>query len=119
MRLALAHVTVDCRNAAGLAAFWSQLLEEPVDDGATEHFASIGLAGDGPRPALMFIQVPEPRRHKNRVHVDLASGEWVAEVERALSLGATRVGDYDEFGTRWTTLQDPEGNEFCIGAGTD
>ena len=23
-------------------------------------------------------------------------------------------GDYDEYGTRWTTLQDVEGNEFCV-----
>jgi hypothetical protein len=36
-------------------------------------------------------------------------------VERLLGLGATKVGEYDEYGTRWTTLRDVEGNEFCVG----
>ena len=27
---------------------------------------------------------------------------------------AERVADYDEHGTRWTTLRDPEGNLFDI-----
>jgi uncharacterized glyoxalase superfamily protein PhnB len=38
-----------------------------------------------------------------------------AEVERAVSLGATKVADFDEYGTRWTTMTDPEGNVFDIG----
>jgi predicted enzyme related to lactoylglutathione lyase len=31
-----------------------------------------------------------------------------------IELGATVVHDKDEWGTRWTTLTDPEGNEFCV-----
>jgi len=34
-----------------------------------------------------------------------------------LGLGATRVAEFDEFGTRWVTMTDPEGNVFDIGAG--
>ncbi len=34
---------------------------------------------------------------------------------RLLELGATRVADQDEWGHRWTVMQDPEGNEFWIG----
>jgi len=37
-----------------------------------------------------------------------------AEVERLVELGATHVHDKDEWNTRWTTLTDPEGNEFCV-----
>jgi hypothetical protein len=36
-------------------------------------------------------------------------------VERAVALGATKVAEFDEYGTRWTTLTDPEGNVFDIG----
>lgn len=37
-----------------------------------------------------------------------------AGVERLLALGATKVHDKDEWGVNWTTLLDPEGNEFCV-----
>ena len=63
----------------------------------------------------MFIAVPEPRQGKNRVHLDLVSTDRQAVVERALSLGATKVGEFDEYGTQWTTLADPEGNVFDVG----
>jgi len=35
-------------------------------------------------------------------------------MRRMLDLGATKVGEYDEWGTQWVTLRDPEGNEVCI-----
>ncbi len=31
-----------------------------------------------------------------------------------LDLGATPVGEYDEWGSCWITLRYPEGNEVCI-----
>jgi predicted enzyme related to lactoylglutathione lyase len=48
------------------------------------------------------------------VHLDLGADDRAAEVERLLALGATHVHDKDEYGVRWTTLADPEGNEFCV-----
>src|SRR5262245_38922053 len=117
MTVSIAHVTVDCTDAATLAGFWSDLVKQPVDEGASEFFATIGLRDDSFRPALMFIKVPEYNAAKHCVHRDLHAEDWEAEVERAVSLGATRVADFDEYGTRWATLFDPEGNEFDIGAG--
>ena len=63
----------------------------------------------------MFLGVPEPRQGKNRLHLDLAATDLPAEVERAVALGATKIAEFDEYGTRWTTLTDPEGNVFDIG----
>jgi uncharacterized glyoxalase superfamily protein PhnB len=40
-----------------------------------------------------------------------------AAVERAVALGATKVAEFDEYGTQWVTLTDPEGNVFDIGVG--
>ena len=65
----------------------------------------------------MFIRVPEPRVGKNRIHVDLASPDRRADVERAVAAGATHVGDFAEYGAAWTTLRDIEGNVFDIGEG--
>ena len=72
-------------------------------------------AGDGPR--LAFQRVPEPKTVKNRVHVDVwaVDGKLDAEVERLLALGASEVERVtDESGT-FVVMQDPEGNEFCVG----
>jgi len=115
MPLSFEQVVFDCRNAATLAEFWSKLLEQPVDPGASEFFATVGRTGEYPLPtAFMFIQVPEERTEKNRLHVDLGSVSAAADIERAIAIGAQRVADFDEYGTVWTTLRDPEGNLFDI-----
>jgi hypothetical protein len=70
--------------------------------------------GDRPQPGWFFIKVPEGKVVKNRVHFDLHAEDREAQVGRLLALGAQRFDDYEEHGTRWTTLLDVEGNEFCV-----
>ncbi len=111
-------VTFDCADAAVVSQFWSAVLGRPIDTEPmppSPFFASIGL-GSSSAIAYMFIQVPEPKTVKNRVHLDLEADDVAAEVERVIALGATHIHDKDEFSIRWTTLADPEGNEFCIAA---
>ena len=50
----------------------------------------------------------------NRPHIDFGTADREDEVGRLLALGATRIGDHDEWGAVWTTLADVEGNEFCV-----
>jgi len=114
MNIDIGAITFDCRDAADLATFWSALLGRTVDDGASSSFATISRTSG---VALMFVEVPEPKATKNRVHLDLHAPDWKDEVERAVALGATHVADFDEEGTAWATLLDPEGNEFDIAAG--
>lgn len=66
---------------------------------------------------LLFIEVPDDKVVKNRVHLDLASADGTRdeEVARVLELGATVVHDLrNPDGTGWVTFADPEGNEFCV-----
>ena len=113
--LTLGHVTFDAADATALATFWSSVLDRPVDEGATEFFATVGMTGDEPlRPAFMFIQVPEPRTGKNRIHVDLLAADWQIEVERVVGVGAIKVGEFGVYGAKWVTLADPEGNLFDL-----
>jgi predicted enzyme related to lactoylglutathione lyase len=107
---------VDCAHAADLAAFYAALLDRQVDDGASEHFATVGRSA-GARPVLMFINVPDRTPGKNSIHLDLHTPDVEAGVARAAALGAKRVADFDEYGAVWTTMTDPEGNLFDIGAG--
>jgi catechol 2,3-dioxygenase-like lactoylglutathione lyase family enzyme len=113
MTLALHHITVDCADALTLATFWSAALDKPLGERGDERFASLGGdASDG--QAWLFFQVPEPKTAKNRMHTDLRSDDRAADVDRLVGLGATVVADEDRWGVRWTVLQDPEGNEFCV-----
>jgi catechol 2,3-dioxygenase-like lactoylglutathione lyase family enzyme len=114
MTLRLANVTIDCDDVLAQSQFWSQVLGRPVDDGANQFMASIAIT-DESTPTWLFLQVPESKAAKNRMHVDFGSDDREGEVERILGLGATRVDDHDEYGVRWTVLADPEGNEFCVG----
>jgi hypothetical protein len=113
--LSLGQIVVDSADAAALAGFWSRLLDRPLLDGANQFFAVIPAAENGDFPALMFLAVPEPRQGKNRIHLDLVSADRAAAVARATQLGARKVGEFDDYGTQWTTLADPEGNVFDIG----
>jgi hypothetical protein len=108
-------ITLDCADAAELAAFWSQVLGRSVDPGATEEFAAIGLAtGSNGRPVWMFHKVPETKTAKNRAHVDLITADLSGEADRIVGLGASRLADLEEAGVKWTTLTDPAGNEFDL-----
>jgi hypothetical protein len=111
-------VTFDCADAALIGGFWAQALGEELDPGAGKQFASIGLQDSG-RTDLRwcFAQVPEGKSAKNRMHADLMTGDLEAEVGRLIGLGASRKEDIEMGSMRWTTLLDPEGNEFDVIAG--
>jgi predicted enzyme related to lactoylglutathione lyase len=117
--LGFGQIVVDCVQADELAQFWSALVDRPLREGSNQYFAVIPASGDKTFPAMMFLAVPEPRQGKNRLHVDLTSADLGAAVDRAVSLGARKVAEFDEYGTTWTTLADPEGNVFDIGLQRD
>jgi hypothetical protein len=115
MTIRLHAVTFDCADAAVLGGFWAQALGQELDPGAGEQFASIGLHDSGRTGTRWcFAQVPEGKSTKNRMHPDLITTDLEAEVERLVGLGATWKADVKLGSMRWTTLLDPEGNEFDV-----
>jgi len=117
MVVKLGNIAFDCDDVLKVANFWSALLGRPIDRPSSERFASIG-GTDGGRaePAWYFTRVPEPKRAKNRVHLDVTTPEPSA-VDDMVALGATIVGAHEmRGGHRWTVMEDPEGNEFCVAA---
>jgi hypothetical protein len=117
----IAHTAVDCHNAYELSSWWKQVLayvDLANDPNLPGHEECLILDPDtGHR--LLFIEVPDVKAVKNRLHLDVRprTGARDAEVERVLALGATLVADHRGKhgpGTGWVTLADPEGNEFCI-----
>ena len=112
----IGNIALDCADVLEVARFWSAALGRPLDPANSPEFASIG-GGDAGRtePAWYFEKVPETKVAKNRMHVDLVDPDPGA-VERLVSLGATVVAQHQIGGGRhrWTVMQDPEGNEFCV-----
>jgi hypothetical protein len=107
----VAAVVVDVADTIVQAAFWSEATGLPVVNNTAE-FASL-RAGTG--PWLEFLHSDDPKRVKNRVHLDVAptsDGDREVEVARLVALGATPI-DLGQ-GDRWSVLADPEGQEFCV-----
>ena len=124
----LADIVVDCERPAMLARFWSGVLDDyhvaPYDDVELARLQSLGIddveddptvliepnSGSGPR--LWFQLVPEPKRVKNRMHIDVRSDDYDAELARLIGLGASTAGN--QANDDLIVLHDPEGNEFCL-----
>ena len=115
----VSHTTVDCRDAYALSRWWQAVLdhvEDPDDPNEPGHDECLIRSRDG-HHQLLFIEVPEAKRGKNRVHLDLRPREGARDEElaRLLALGAAVVDDRRQRdGTGWVVLADPEGNEFCL-----
>lgn len=94
--------------------FWSEVLGWPLvwDQGQE---TAIRSPHGGPK--ITWGGPPlNPRLGRNRLHFDLAplAGEdHQGEIERLLSIGATRL-DRDQRDGGRVALADPDGNEFCL-----
>jgi len=122
----LHDVVFDCAHPAAVARFWAAALDDyavaPYDEAELARLRSLGFSGPeddptvlvepaGGGPRLFFQLVPEAKRVKNRVHLDLLAADPEAEIRRLTALGARVRARYEDH----VLLTDPEGNEFCLG----
>jgi hypothetical protein len=139
-------LTMDCADAPAMARFWSLALgyvEKPPPEGWDtwedwlRHFEvpeeewGDGAALTDPAgvlPDVTFLQVPEPKTAKNRLHIDLrVSGgrDLPAEIrtERIEAMVGTLIDagaatvmrvDQPDGSLDHVVMADPEGNEFCV-----
>lgn len=97
MALELSHTTVNALDAYAQSVWWGTLLgyhEDPQDPNEPDHEECMIFSPDGSHRVL-FIEVPDAKDSRNRVHFDLRPTDRGrdAEVERVLGLGATRLED--------------------------
>jgi predicted enzyme related to lactoylglutathione lyase len=115
----VSHTTVDCADAYALSRWWQAVLdynEDPDDPNKPGHEECMIFSADR-QHRLLFIEVPESKQVKNRIHFDLRPTEGTRDTElaRLTELGASEVADRrNPDGSGWVVLADPEGNEFCI-----
>ena len=119
MTAVISHTTIDAADAYAQSLFWAKVLgyaQDPDDPNEPGHEECMIFSPDG-RTRVLFIEVPDKKQVKNRMHFDLvpAEGTRDAEAARLISIGATVVDDLRRpDGSGWVVLADPEGNEFCI-----
>ena len=119
MTAVISHTTIDATDAYAQSLFWAKVLgfaQDPDDPNEPGHEECMIFSPDG-RTRVLFIEVPEKKQVKNRMHFDLvpAAGTRDEEAARLVSIGATVVDDLRRpDGSGWVVLADPEGNEFCI-----
>jgi predicted enzyme related to lactoylglutathione lyase len=111
-------VVIDCTDSRSQAQFWADVLGCGVSErnaGEFEVGASPGLG-----TPLYFMNVPERKSLKNRVHIDITTdGPLQAEIDRLVEAGATLIelrqdpSEWENPDT-WAVMHDPEGNEFCV-----
>ncbi|MFE6905904.1 VOC family protein [Streptomyces erythrochromogenes] len=137
------QVTIDSPDPHPLADWWADALgwevepsDEPFirgliaaghateDDTTTHRGVLVWKAGAairhpaGPEgaPRILFQFVPEPKTVKNRVHLDVRTGDDDPKelVERLVAKGAKHLHEGRQGPSTWTTLADPQGNELCV-----
>ncbi|MFC0531826.1 VOC family protein [Phytohabitans kaempferiae] len=103
-----------CDGTQEVGYFWSEALEWPLvwdqDQETAIQSPRGGTKITWGGPPLM------PKTGRDRLHFDLAppaDGDQQAEVDRLLSLGATRI-DAGQADAGWVAMADPDGNEFCV-----
>jgi hypothetical protein len=94
---------MDASDAPALAAFWGRALGLRADSAGAPDMV---LRGSTPEHTIWVNQVPERKTVKNRVHLDVHTGDVAA----LTAAGATVA---PEQGFRWTLMADPDGQEFC------
>ena len=108
-------VTLDCADPERLAEFWAEALRYRANPYDPPYLTLTDRTGKSPE--LILQKVTEPKRGKNRMHLDLFGPDIEQESRRMESLGARRLSTESLTGTtgnRWIVMADPEGNEFCV-----
>ena len=97
MACLVSHTTIDCHDAYALSEWWKGVLDYvdvEADPNLAGHEECMILSRDGSH-RLLFIEVPEGKSVKNRIHLDLepVEGSRDAELARLLEHGAVEVED--------------------------
>ena len=126
----VANVTFSCAEPEELGRFWANALgwpDEEIDDGFLQQLRDAGvgereLTGfyvtrppNKGRPRYLFQRREKSRPDSYPIHLDFATDDREAEIERLTAAGASVVETKVGTNLTFTIMRDPEGNPFCVG----
>src|SRR5690606_31278742 len=85
-------IVLDSTDPEATATFWAEALRYRRA-GAVGAFEVLLPREGASGPTVLVQRVAEPKRGKNRLHLDLHVADPGADVERLLALAATGLGD--------------------------
>ena len=105
---------ISCDGSREVGHFWSEALGWPL---VWDQDQETAIRSPDGGPKISWGGPPLPAKTgKFRLHFDLAPplhGDQHAEVDRLISLGATRA-DIGQGEVSWVVMADPDGHEFCV-----
>ena len=109
--LSIGSIVWGVKDVYRAVEFWAAALDYKLKYPASEDWAIlIPKTGEGIQMSISRITSPKAKRH----HIDLFTDNQQEEVDRLLSLGATRKEWNYEPGADYVVLNDPDGNPFCV-----
>lgn len=112
MTLFVGSTVINVSDMERATAFWCAALRYVVRDSDPEFTV---LADPDRRWPYVSLQLTdEPKRGRNRVHLDLFATDQEGEVVRLERLGATRPPWTYPSNADFVLLTDLDGNEFCV-----
>ena len=111
--LRIGAIVIHCHDFESTVTFWQHALGyEPREPARGGWVVLPDPKQQGPN--LSFQARDRPRPSRSWIHLDLYANDAVAEVERLLTLGATRYPWRYRPGADFTVLADPDGNLLCV-----
>ena len=126
----IGNVTFSCAEPRELGRFWAFALgwpDEEIDESFLQQLRDAGLderelsgfwvtrPPGGGRPRFLFQRREKSRPESYPLHLDFATEDREAEIDRLTRAGATVVETKRGTNVTFTIMRDPEGNPFCVG----
>ncbi len=89
MAWSLLAIVVDCRDSLSQANWWAAVLGHQVSERNAHEYEVSDPSGGGTR--LYFMNVPEPRTVKNRLHIDITTDGSLEEGVASLAAMGGRL----------------------------
>jgi 4a-hydroxytetrahydrobiopterin dehydratase len=107
------EIAIDAIDIPKVRPFWKAVTGYVDEHGPSDLTAGL-IDPVGRGPAMWFQQMDEPRRQRNRIHLDVDVPHDMARsrLQAALAAGGTLLDD--RAAPAFWVLADPEGNEACI-----
>jgi len=110
----IGSIVINCYEFDKMLAFWQQALHYVPREPARAGWVVL-RDPEGRGPNVSLNQVPEKRMGKrSRLHLDLYTSNGQDEIDRLLSIGATRYPWRYRPNSDFVVLEDPDGNLFCV-----
>ena len=110
----IGSIVVHCFEFDEMLAFWREALHYVPREPASRGWVVLrDPLGNGPNISLNRVRERRTGR-RSRLHLDLYTSDRSREVERLLSLGATRYAWRYKPGDDFVVLADPDDNLFCV-----